>query len=212
MKRPFHLAFVFVLLLLGAQAQSPKPRTATPPAQDVLFDVYDDILAGDGGWRLLNDGKSSDVFYDRSRITKPRRDVVRFWAQTINEPPEEQVAKRLSLVELNCADSTMRVLSRVEYDKDGKVLSSISDKNRAWVFIAPDSIGEEMLNVLCKGKKDLESQRRDIASSRYSLGRKAEMEGKYKIALNHFEWAQIMLTQRNAKLEAAIIRVKAKLP
>lgn len=209
---------VLVLGFLGINAEAqtarrtkPQPKTASvsPPAKYILFDEIDELL---DSWRLLSNAETSNTFYDRSRVTIPRRGIVRVWTRKTNNPPKRLVSESLSLFEINCAENTIRSLSYVAYDKDGSIISSESETNAKWSFNVPESIGDELWYVLCKGTNDLESKHREQATEYYLSGLRAESKGDYKQALSDYQWARFFLTYQHKKVEAAITRMKAKLP
>jgi hypothetical protein len=53
------------------------------------------------------------------------------------------------LYEINCKESQLRIMSIIRYDKSGSVESNSSDAGN-WLFIAPETIGECLQNIICK--------------------------------------------------------------
>ena len=58
----------------------------------------------------------------------------------------------LSLREINCSTDEIRYLAIVEYNAVNKIIDSV-DVAGKWRQVIPDSIGEDLYNIVCKSKK-----------------------------------------------------------
>jgi hypothetical protein len=67
----------------------------------------------------------------------------------------ENFSHSLSLYEIDCNSENMEIISFVDYDNEGKVLStfSISKEEVNMEPVAPGSIMDALCKVVCKGKK-----------------------------------------------------------
>jgi aspartate carbamoyltransferase regulatory subunit len=61
-------------------------------------------------------------------------------------------AVELSLREINCSTDEIRYLAIVEYNAVNKIIDSV-DVAGKWRQVIPDSIGEDLYNIVCKSKK-----------------------------------------------------------
>ena len=57
------------------------------------------------------------------------------------------------LKEINCVDKTTRLLSEIEYSKDGKTIFSRTDKGSEWYLIIPDTVDDALHKEICKQPK-----------------------------------------------------------
>lgn len=66
----------------------------------------------------------------------------------------EGVYYSIYLSEYNCIQSQTRVLSVTDYDKKGNVIKTLNynneNSNQEWDYIVPGSIGEQIINKICK--------------------------------------------------------------
>lgn len=66
----------------------------------------------------------------------------------------EGVYYSIYLSEYNCIQSQTRVLSVTDYDKKGNVIKALNfnkgNSNQEWDYIVPGSIGEQIINKICK--------------------------------------------------------------
>lgn len=94
-------------------------------------------------------------FWDREDFSNEGRED--FIKSYINEgiPTEgyEKLSHTKSLKEIDCKEGKLKFLSINYIGSDGKVISSITPKEPSWNYIIPESIGDELRNLVCNKPK-----------------------------------------------------------
>jgi tetratricopeptide (TPR) repeat protein len=99
-------------------------------------------------WRTL--GRNSigeDYYLDVKSFESSGSGQVRLWVKTIGKKEKETVA-----FEIDCKTRLMNNTSTVVYDSNGKVLKS-SEFTSGCQRIVPDTIGEQLYNGACSGRR-----------------------------------------------------------
>jgi hypothetical protein len=109
---------------------------------------------------------STDLFlayYDAQGITRPSKNVVRVWEKRIHTEKGvinwmgtygkkyANLSYSIGLLEINCIEKKVHVLSLTHYENSSKVIDSYSySSSGEWEFIVPESIAEGLYKEVCK--------------------------------------------------------------
>lgn len=122
-------------------------------------------------WVWFSDSGNCSWYYDKTRIktmpnkhirvwTREETDDVNTYIDDLNKkklPTKgyENFSHSLSLHEIDCNSENKEIISFVDYDNEGKVLStfSISKEEINMEPVVPGSIMDALYKVVCKGKK-----------------------------------------------------------
>lgn len=89
-------------------------------------------------------------FFEKTTVEK-KVDTKTIWIQVIENPknkkPHESI-QEISREQINCSRKTIKLLSLVTSNIDGKITSS-SDEPDKETLIVPDSIGWELMKIVC---------------------------------------------------------------
>jgi hypothetical protein len=99
---------------------------------------YAEVWGAD--WKLFTTTKNGDTYYyDPESITHPSKDIVRVWTKDIPSgekivPGRDEVYYRYAkiLFEFHCVEREYRILFRVFYSQDDRVLSSVNPEDEQW--------------------------------------------------------------------------------
>ena len=214
----FFIAICMCLVIPTAWSQRKRRPTAEEilaagtvdkrPKDEVLFNEFDLLrLRHSPGWRLAVTTDSSDAYYDPSRMTKNAKSA-RGWIKYVDSSGGVEQSHVLVFQEFNCVTSYTRSLDDIEYAKDDTTLSD-TRKSGAWKRIVPDSIGDELYKVLCKGEPDEQEKRLRQSDECFTYGRQEEKKGQLEQARLWYVDA-LTFAPGNAKLLAAMKRVSGK--
>ena len=122
-------------------------------------------------WKYYGRTEWSDSYYDRHSIKKISQDILEVWTKEVVTSKKQKdlmikslqrydssprgfrdYAVELSFKEINCATEEMRYLAIVDYNAVNKMIDSV-DFTGKWRQVSPDSIGEDLYNIVCKSKK-----------------------------------------------------------
>jgi len=211
------LLFVTPDVTSQRKRQKPHPTTEellaagtveTAPKDEILFNEYDFLrLRHSAGWRLAVSTDNTDAYYDPSRMSKNAKSA-RGWIKYVDKSGGVEQAHTLAYEEFNCVTNYVRSLDNIEYAKDDTVLSN-KRKPGAWKRIVPESVGDELYKVLCKGTYDEQEKRLRQADECFMYGRQEEKKGQFESARLWYVDA-ITFAPKNAKILAAIKRVSNK--
>ena len=123
--------------------------------------------------RVRDDSGGLTRFYDRESITYSQKGIVKVWAKLV---PNEDRRKAqfdyemkkgeakdtanavsilrwdhsLVLLDVNCQEKIVSILSETYYDKENNVLKSHKFKSSEnWFYVTPDSIGDTLHQLVC---------------------------------------------------------------
>ena len=113
-------------------------------------------------WRIYATAKGTFFYYKPDSIIRSQKNIVKVW--TKEEYSEEQIIEErrkipdisflLQYQEIHCVERKTRPLSFIAYSEDGVVLNTSKiPKGREeeyWAFVVPDSVGDNLLKLLCK--------------------------------------------------------------
>jgi hypothetical protein len=112
-------------------------------------------------WKYAGTSQGNIVVFDTNSI-KRRGSVVTVWEKwvPIGEAKRRRRAESISMPnfayqmersEYNCAKKQMRNVGTILYDTEGRILdSSGEDEADAWGDVVPDSIGEVIMDAVCR--------------------------------------------------------------
>ena len=127
-----------------------------------LFTCFAFLIGSSQSNEWISIGKFNDTDY-YLRLNKTNYDgTKKVWIKSVSKNLES-VSKtgkkvslpngyRLMLQEYNCSDRQTRMLSLTDYNSNGDVFSShkFESYEIEWVDVLPDSVGEILLNKVCK--------------------------------------------------------------
>lgn len=165
------------------------------------------------GWRLAvqsdldASGGQTLTYYDLNRITLLRGTKIKqAWLKGESKKNGILVSYWLDLEEFDCGQSRTRVIESHEYDKNGNQTKADIDKP-TWQRLIPDSMGEGLFGILCRGEKDQQQSDKDGAARFFMVARGFEKKNDRGRALTWYKWA-LEHAPDNQKILAAIERVK----
>lgn len=134
----------------------------------VLF-LFVTPVIGSSDWAEYGVSKNDNVyFYNKVSIKHGTDDIVQVWDKMVysDEGREkdfqyykkrgwltegrDKLSHQLTLNEINCKKGMNRILSLIEYEKDGGILSSNSFDKPNWVYIVPGSMMNILQEKVCK--------------------------------------------------------------
>jgi len=105
-------------------------------------------------WWYVAAGKQVSVFADRSSVAVSQvngRNVIRAWAAYFNSTVVNGYKSEKSQSYYDCSQRMSAFRSSIEYGTDGMVKNSrtLNDYQISWSPLAPDTVGEALLNFVC---------------------------------------------------------------
>lgn len=138
-------------------AKDNKLQTKIPTAIILFLVSLVTFAQTSDNWRLATWSDETAHYYDPSRITRPKPNIIRVWIRVDRNWKSNQIEKSIELTEFHCSERKIRKLQTTKYDSNDKVLSSISSESSSWSFVIPDTIGERLLEIFCFGKEDAQA-------------------------------------------------------
>jgi len=120
--------------------------------------TYAEVWGAD--WKYFGSAKDGLYFYDPQSITRPSENIVRVWTKTsYNEMGVKEWVKEhgtslekldnlVVLIEINCADKTLRFLQSACYSKNNEVIN-VGTSPSTQLFVEPESMTEELFKIMC---------------------------------------------------------------
>jgi len=124
-----------------------------------IFFSYSELWGAD--WRPYAISGEGLFYYDAEGITRPSKNIVRVWAKIVfTEESVKNIVNKFGvefsnlkesrdLLEINCKDKTIRILSFTYFATDGKVIFS-NEFGEKPSYIAPETINEFLYKEVCK--------------------------------------------------------------
>lgn len=113
-------------------------------------------------WKYAAIGTQNDraIYIDSSQYSYDKgKNSIRAWFKTDSYEDDESkniYTSSKNFYEFSCLDNKIKLLTFVNYNKEGRVISSqqLSDKEVKYSIVIPDTIGESLWKVACisKGK------------------------------------------------------------
>ena len=152
--------FLFATLMAFGQGKTTKPKAKPKPTATkskwekytpcgVYYKTVDDFINDLGhGWRNIGQTKTDEIWYDSDKERCTDNGILKVWIKEKHKDTDLKYG--LILYELKCKTDELRVKSRTEYQKDGRVLDSDEYPNSSWSDVIPDSMGEEIMKTVCR--------------------------------------------------------------
>ena len=137
----------------------------------ISFSIVISSVAEGADWKYYGRTEWGDSYYDRQSIKKISQDILEVWTKEVVTSKKQKdfmiksrqnyelsprgfrdYAMELSLKEFNCSTEEMRYLAVVDYNAANKIIDSV-DFTGKWRQVIPDSIVEDLYNIVCKSKK-----------------------------------------------------------
>jgi hypothetical protein len=121
-----------------------------------LFVIY----SVDSKWPYIGESGTHFMFYSKESI-RLRGRYSRIWSKLVSksaeldrtrkEEPEQlkEMAYTVSLLEFDCVDSRVRMLSEIIYKADDNIIRSKDSLEDSWAFVTPDTLFWALLNKAC---------------------------------------------------------------
>jgi len=77
-----------------------------------------------------------------------RQNNLKVWVKT--EKAGNDQTREMNRYEINCHADKLRITTSVEYDLKGRVERNRSWKNPDWDEVIPDSVGERIVETVCR--------------------------------------------------------------
>lgn len=155
-----------LLLPLGAISQHKRTTKAKPKRDPDLeagmvkispcgvpiprFDDFVEELKVE--WRVATASKDGGMyFYNTHRTTCASGGILSAWIKGTYDDEGKSIAS-MTRYEFKCRIDQLRITSQTEYYKDGRVKASETYKNAEWEEAIPDSVGERILETICRKK------------------------------------------------------------
>jgi len=103
-------------------------------------------------WVDLEKKQDGDTLsYDKGSVRKIGIESYRLWERIIyaNENVKENVKTTVFVREINCQDSTHRIISIIDYDANGAQLFSGANDQTEWSAIPSDTIIDDLKKTVC---------------------------------------------------------------
>lgn len=102
-------------------------------------------------WVYIARNAEVSAYYDPARVRRPSEGVRRVWVKLVFRRKQASgTAYSLSLYEYDCADERERLVSSTDYRRDGSPVGG-DDVGSAWTPSIPGSLGEVILDTVCRG-------------------------------------------------------------
>jgi hypothetical protein len=112
-------------------------------------------------WKYVGRGESALHYFDPQSIKWVSKDIV--WVRekiSYREkgvqshikkfgPEYKKLSYCISLWGFNCSEEKSNLLESTDYNQDGGVIHSYTYDSPSWHFITPDSVDEQLFNIVC---------------------------------------------------------------
>ena len=149
------------------------------------------------------------VLYNRDRITQLSPSIRRAWLKTYLKPkPSERYRYTIEQHDFNCSTSESRIVHLVQYRQNGTVYKE-SGELTAWSPIIPDTISDELFQIICKGRESYEDILEKDGEESYAKGQGYEEQRDYEKALQFYQRA-MKDDPGNLTYKLAVSRLEAR--
>lgn len=124
-----------------------KPFTTPCGVRYKNFDeVMDEV---DVEWRVAA-SSSEEVFFYNTRKQQCDRNtgIIKVWVK--GEAVDSERTTSMTRYEIKCRLDQLRIMSQIQYLRNGSVASSRTYRNPEWDDVIPDSVGERILETMCR--------------------------------------------------------------
>jgi hypothetical protein len=116
----------------------------------VSYKNFDEVMdEADVEWRVAA-SSSDEVFFYNTRKQQCNRNtgIIKVWVK--GEAVDSDRTTSMTRYEVKCRANQLRIMSQTEYLKNRNVSSSRTYKNPEWDEVIPDSVGERILETVCR--------------------------------------------------------------
>lgn len=119
-------------------------------------------------WYAFSDiyGKDAHYYFDADSFSK-NGDIIEIWMAIIRNYPIDGSYSAKNKQSMNCKEKSTKITTIITYDKDKNPIRTFSNKNTDFEYLAPGSVGDEILKVICH--KDFLSKKFDPNSKKYFI-------------------------------------------
>jgi len=133
----------------------PKPKTDySKPFETrcgVRYPSFDEFVKETQDyWFEISVSSSSKSLYNPTKVLCDEKGMLKVWIKAVEIDTSKRLSHSMTRFELNCRKDQMRVLSDTSYDKNGAVIRSETVRTPEWEEVIPDSVGETILNTVCR--------------------------------------------------------------
>jgi hypothetical protein len=164
-----------VLISLGTVAQTTKrgsrskkvnrPAATKPADEGLLPDGFgvEPLGVEPPEWLLATSSSDTYYFYNTVKMSRAKSGTIKTWVKLVLKTSLDENSDypyTLELREYDCDETRSRLLSFIRYGKDGKPSESyeLEDKEAKWKHAAPDSVGEAVLETVCKNTRFIKAK------------------------------------------------------
>ena len=108
-------------------------------------------LATADRWRPIGTRQNSQLYIDMQTFDDSAATSMKLWAKEMEGPADSSGPYTLNQYEFNCTARQLRTVSFASYGANGNLLASRGDGK--WESAIPDTLGETLLNDMCKSQR-----------------------------------------------------------
>jgi tetratricopeptide (TPR) repeat protein len=108
-------------------------------------------LATADRWRPIGTQQKSQLYIDMQTFDDSANTSMKLWTKRMEGPADSSGPYSLNQYEFNCTTRQLREISFASYSATGNLLASRGDGK--WESSIPDTLGETLLNDMCKSQK-----------------------------------------------------------
>jgi tetratricopeptide (TPR) repeat protein len=108
-------------------------------------------LATADRWRPIVTQQKSQLYIDMQTFDDSANTSMKLWTKQMEGPADSSGPYSLNQYEFNCITRQLREISFASYSATGNLLASRGDGK--WESSIPDTLGETLLNDMCKSQK-----------------------------------------------------------
>jgi tetratricopeptide (TPR) repeat protein len=108
-------------------------------------------LATADRWRPIGTHQNSQLYIDMQTFDDSTNTSMKLWTKEMQGASDSSGPYSLNQYEFNCATRQLRTVSFASYSATGNLLASRGDGK--WESSIPDTLGETLLNDMCKSQK-----------------------------------------------------------
>jgi hypothetical protein len=108
-------------------------------------------LATADRWRSIGTQQNSQLYIDMQTFDDSTTTSMKLWTKEMQGAADSTGPYSLNQYEFNCATRQLRTVSFASYSASGNLLANRGDGK--WESSIPDTLGETLLNDLCRSQK-----------------------------------------------------------
>jgi hypothetical protein len=108
-------------------------------------------------WVTITNEPDHQLSVDTASIVR-QGPTVKAWIRRVNTPPKNipnvhgKVSEVKTVWVFNCQEKTMHIGALIATDDKGETVESVSDHSNSWSEVVPDTLGDSVMQGLCKGQ------------------------------------------------------------